>query len=380
MYSRYLDLKKELDSSIFLFGARQTGKSTVLKTQLSDCVIVDLLDSALKRRLQRNPELLYETYKSLPPHSIVVIDEIAEVPELLNEVHRLISQCNLKFVLCGSSARKLKRNGYNTLGGRAYPCYFYPLVSVEIPDFDLDKALQHGMLPNHYLSERPQRNLAAYIDVYLREEIKQESLVRNLSGFQRFLEVAALTDGEMVNYANIASDCGVAASTVREYFEILQDTLIGYMIPAYTKTVKRRVTQAPRFYFFDVGVSNYLLHRTQIVPGTPEYGHAFEHFVIQEIIAYLGYNHKEEKLSYWHTYSGQEVDVVIGDARIAIELKSSEEIQNKHLTGLKAFGEEHPDSRRIVVSRDLFHRFVGEIELIPVRQFLHQMWNEELGF
>lgn len=284
----------------------------------------------------------------------------------------------MQFVLCGSSARKLRRKGYNTLGGRAYPCYFYPLVSAEIPDWDLEKALLYGTLPHVYSSKNPDRQLASYIDVYVKEEIKQESIVRNLEGFLRFLEVAALTNGEIVNYNNIASDCGVAASTVREYFGILQDTLIGYMIPAYTKVVKRKLTQAPRFYYFDTGVANHLLGRKQLIAGTAEYGHLFEHLIIQELTAYIGYNHKEEKLSYWHTYSGSEVDVVIGDAEIAIEIKSTEEVLKKHLKGLRDFAEEHPNSRRILVSRDFIARREGDIELLPVDQFLKRLWAGEI--
>ena len=199
MLVRYAQLSQETESSIFLFGARQTGKSTILRQQFPDAVFIDLLDSELRMRFQRRPSLLYDMLRDKSSETIVVIDEIPEVPELLNEVHRLISEKGLIFVLCGSSARKLKRKGYNTLGGRAYPCYFYPLVSVEIPDFNLDRALLHGMLPTHYLSKNPRRLLSAYVDVYLREEIREEALVRNLSSFQRFLEVAALTDGEMVN-------------------------------------------------------------------------------------------------------------------------------------------------------------------------------------
>lgn len=378
MFERYLQLNQDIEMSSFLFGARQTGKSTILRRQFPNAVFIDLLDSELRLRFQRRPSLFYEMLRTKEPNSIVVIDEIPEVPELLNEVHRLISERGLIFILCGSSARKLKRKGYNTLGGRAYPCYFYPLVSAEIPDFDLDRALLHGMLPTHYLSRNPRKMLSAYVDVYLREEIREEALVRNLGSFQRFFEVAALTDGEIVNYANIATECGVSAQTIKGYFGILEDTLIGYMIPAYTKTMKRRLVQAPRFYFFDVGLACHLLHRHSLTRGTPEYGHAFEHFVIQELIAYIGYNHTEEKLSYWRTHTGIEVDAVIGDARIAIEIKSSEDVQKRHLKGLKSFGEDYPDSRRILVSLDRINRKEDDIELIYVYDFLSNLWNGEI--
>lgn len=375
MFTRYPQFNQEIDMSMFLFGARQTGKSTILRHQFSDAVFIDLLDSELRMRFQRRPSLLYEMLRDKDSETVVVIDEIPEVPELLNEVHRLISERGLRFVLCGSSARKLKRKGYNTLGGRAYPSYFYPLVSAEIPDFDLDRALQHGMLPTHYLAKNPNRLLSAYVDVYLREEIREEALVRNLGSFQRFLEVAALTDGEMVNYSNIAAECGVSAQTIKGYFGILEDTLVGYMIPAYTKMMKRRLVQAPRFYFFDVGLACHLLHRKSLMRGTPEYGHAFEHFIIQELIAYIGYNHKEDKLSYWRTHTGVEVDAIIGDARIAIEIKSAEEIQKRHLKGLKSFGDDYPQSRRILVSLDRINRKEDGIELIYVHDFLAELWR-----
>ena len=310
--------------------------------------------------------------------SLVVIDEIPEAPELLNEVHRLIVEAGLVFILCGSSARKLKRKGHNTLGGRAFPVYLYPFVSAEIPDFDIDRAVAYGTIPPHYLAKNPSRLLAGYIDVYLKEEIKEEALVRNLNAFHRFLEVAALTDGEIVNYNNIAQDCGVHATTVNAYFDILEDSLMGYRIPAFRKVMKRRLMQAPKFYYFDIGVANHLLHRKEMSRGSVDYGHAFEHLVIQEIYAWLHYTHSEETLSYWRTYTGIEVDAVIGDARVAIEIKSTEEIQPRHTKGLKAFGEEHSDSRRMVVSLDKFNRRIGDIECVYVLDFFKMLWSGEI--
>jgi predicted AAA+ superfamily ATPase len=375
---RKCKLNNDLEESAFLFGARQTGKSTFLRKNFPKALYFDLLDTELNLRLAKRPGLLYEMLKDEPVEKLVIIDEIPEVPLLLNEVHRLISEKNMRFILCGSSARKLKRKGYNTLGGRALPYYFYPLVSAEIPDFNLQKALTYGMLPPHYLSQNSQQRLSAYIDVYLREEVKAEALVRNLDGFQRFLEIAAITSGEMLNYNNVASDCGISANTAKEYFSILEDTLIGYMVPAYTKVAKRNVIQASRFYFFDVGVCNFLLHRKELQRGTPEYGHAFEHFVMQEIRAYLGYTQSEKQLSYWRTYTGIEVDAVLGEAEVAIEIKSTEEVQNKHLKGLKTFAEEHPECRQIIVSLDRFNRKIGTIETIYVLDFLKKLWNGEI--
>lgn len=376
MLQRILNLKDEIDSSIFLFGARQTGKSTILRQQFPQSIYIDLLDNSVKERYRRRPSLLYEALMEKAEGTLVIIDEIPEVPDLLNEVHRLIVEKKLVFILCGSSARKLKRKGHNTLGGRAFPVYLYPFVSSEIPDFDIDRAVTYGMIPPHYLAKNPSRLLAGYIDIYLKEEIKEEALVRNLDAFHRFLEVAALTDGEIVNNNNIAQDCGVHATTVNAYFDILEDTLMGYRIPAFRKVMKRRLMQAPKFYYFDIGVANHLLHRKQLVRGTPEYGHAFEHFVIQELYAWLHYTHSDETLFYWRTYTGLEVDAVIGDARVAIEIKSVEEVLVKHLKGLKAFGEEHPQSRKIIVSLDRINRRIGDIECIFVLDFLKELWDK----
>lgn len=379
MLERILQINSELDDSIFLFGARQTGKSTALRHQFPKSIYIDLLDTSLKSRFRKHPALLYEMLYDKPERTLVIIDEIPEVPELLNEVHRLISERDLVFILCGSSARKLKRNGRNTLGGRAFPVYLYPLVSAEIPNFDLDHAVNYGMIPSHYLAKNPERRLSAYIEVYLKEEIKEEALVRNLATFQRFLEVAALTDGEMINYNNIAQDCGVSATSVKSYFDILEDTLIGYRIPAYSKVMKRRVVQAPRFYYFDIGVANHLLHRKKMARGTVEYGHAFEHLVVQEIYAWLHYKHSDEAMSYWRTYSEIEVDVILGDARVAIEIKSVEEVLPRHLKGLKVFAEEHPQSRLLIVSLDPINRKVDGIECIYVKDFFDMLWAGKLS-
>lgn len=376
MVERICQLKNELDGSIFLFGARQTGKSTILRQQFPKETYIDLLDTRLRQRFQRNPALLYDMLKDKPAGTLIIIDEIPEVPELLNEVHRLISEKSHTFILCGSSARKLKRKGHNTLGGRALPVYFFPLVSAEIPEFDIDRAVTFGMVPSHYFAKNPKRRLEAYINVYLKEEIKEEALVRNLGAFQRFLEVAAISDSEIVNNKNIAQKCGVSTTTVANYFDILEDTLIGYKLPAYTKTVQRRLIQAPKFYFFDVGIANHLLHRNELTRGTMEYGHAFEHLVVQELMAYMHYTHQEERLTYWRTYAGAEVDIVIGDARVAIEIKATEDVQPRHLKGLRSFGEEHPECRRIVVSLDIINRKIGEVENLYVEDFFKLLWTE----
>lgn len=379
LYQRKQLLEAANEHSVFLFGARQTGKSTLLKTLFPNAKEFDLLDMEIKSRFEQRPWLLYSALQNEPEGTQVIIDEIQQVPELLNEVHRLIFQKHLRFVLCGSSARKLRRKGYNTLGGRAIPTYLYPLVSAEIPNFDIDRAINHGLLPPHYDAESPSLLMSAYLDVYLNEEIKAEALVRNQTSFNRFLSIAAMTDGEMVNYNNIASDCGVSANTVKEYFSILVDTLVGYYLPAYAKTQKRRVVQAPKFYLFDVGLVNHLLHRGYLERGTKEYGHAFEHLIMQELIAYVGYTRNENSLSYWRTYTGIEVDAIIGNAKIAIEIKSTEDVQNKHLKGLRAFADEYPECRKIIVALDRISRTTDDgIEILYVYDFLKQLWDGKL--
>ena len=378
MYKRIFDIENKLDEGMFLFGARQTGKSTILKERFKGAIYYDLLNPNVRRALKLNPNTLWEALQDKPAGTLVIVDEIQKVPELLDVVHSLMVDKGLFFILSGSSARKLKRSGANTLGGRAIPETLYPLVWPEVTDFQIDKAVQNGMIPRHNMVDDATKRLSGYVKVYMDEEIREEGEVRELDAFERFMEVAAISDGEMLNYSNIASDCGVSAKTVKSYFQILYDTLIGYEIPAYRKEVKRRIVQAPRFYYFDVGLANYLLGRHSLKRGTDDYGHAFEHLVMQEIIAYKGYNDKRDEISYWHTYDKKEVDAVIGDAKVGIEIKSSEQVKTKHKSGLKAFKDEHPDCRLILVSLDPITRKSGDIELIYVLDFLKMLWNGEI--
>jgi predicted AAA+ superfamily ATPase len=379
--SEFVRVQKIVDAqedSVFLWGARQVGKSTLVKSVYPNAKIYDLLKSDEYTRLLRRPQLLREELLSFGEETLVVIDEIQKIPQLLDEVHWLIVNRGIRFILCGSSARKLKRIGTNLLGGRAMSVKLYPLVSAEIPDFDLVRGINHGMLPRHYLAANPKKRLEAYIGTYLKEEIQDEAVVRQLAAFNRFLDVAAQSNGEIINYRNIAQDCGVSAVTVKEYFAILQQTLIGYMLPAFTDSKKRRAITAPKFYYFDVGVANHLLHRSNLQQGSVDFGHAFEHLMIQELIAYLSYSESDEHLSYWRTASGYEVDAIIGDGRVAIEFKSSEEVQSKHTKGLKAFSEEYADARLIVVSMDVNPRMLNGVEIVPAMDFLQLLWEGKI--
>ena len=378
MIDRILNLNNEHNDSTFVWGARQVGKTTLIRNTYPNAVFYDLLQAKEFERLLRNPSLLGEDLAMLNNGDTVVIDEVQKIPQLLDEVHSLIFHKNIRFILSGSSPRKLKRYGANLLGGRALKSILYPLVSAEIPDFDIHKAVKYGTLPRHYLISDPWKRLGAYIGVYLNEEIREEALSRNLRTFSRFMETAAFSNGEILVYKNIAQDCGIDYRTVKDYFEILVDTLVGYIIPSFTRTQKRRSIQAPKFYYFDVGVANYLRNRRNIQVGSADFGQAFEHFIIQELVAYLGYNEKEEQLSYWRTSSGYEVDAIIGNGRIAIEIKSVEEIQSRHLKGLKAFKEEFPECRLIAVSLDTRSRISNNVEVYPATEFLRKLWNHEV--
>lgn len=378
MYRRIFDIENRLDEAMFLFGGRQTGKSTLLKERFPKAVYIDLLKSDVRNRFKQHPEEFRESLMRYPPETLVIVDEIQKVPDLLDEVHWLMVEKGLWFILSGSSARKIKKSGANNLGGRAIPETLFPLVSAEIPDFDLERAVQNGMIPRHYAVANARNRMRSYIDLYLKEEIIEEALVQNADEFVRFMEVAAIMDGEILNYENVASDCEVSANTVKAYYKILVDTLLGFEVPAYRKVIKRKLYKAPRFYYFDVGIANHLTKRYLLAPRTPEYGHAFEHLIMQEIAAYLGYTNSDEKLTYWHTYENLEVDAVIGDARVAIEIKSKEHIDHDDKKGVTEFAKEHPDTRQIIVSRDRISRRSGDVDLYYVTDFFKALWAGEI--
>lgn len=378
MYHRIFDIENRLDEAMFLFGGRQVGKSTLLKERFPKAVYIDLLKSDIRNRFKQHPEEFRESLLRYPPETLVIVDEIQKVPDLLDEVHSLMVDNGLWFILSGSSARKIKRNGVNKLGGRAIPETLFPLVSAEIPDFDLGRAIQNGLIPRHYMVANARKRLQGYIDLYLTEEITEEAAVQNLDDFVRFMEVAAISDGEIMNYENVASDCGVSANTVKAYYKILIETLLGFEVPAYRKVIKRKLYKASRFYYFDVGIANYLTGRHHLSDKTPEYGHAFEHLIMQEIVAYLGYSDSDETLSYWHTYDNYEVDAVIGDARVAIEIKSTDHVDHDDKKGIMEFAKEHPETKQILVSRDRVSRRSGNVDLYYVTDFFKALWAGEI--
>lgn len=384
MYKRIIHISLPERSSCFLWGPRQTGKSTLLQDRYPTSKRYDLLLSDEYRRFMHQPSLLREECLALAKRPEtrdmpVVIDEVQKVPDLLDEIHWLIENTKLNFILCGSSARKMKRGHANLLGGRAIRYELFPLVFPEIPDFSLEKALNDGLLPPHYDSHITRKRLEAYIGDYLQEEIAAEAATRNVPGFSRFLEIAAMGNGDMIQFNNIARECGVSAPTVKSYYQILVDTLLGKFVPAYQKRPKRRVILAPRFYFFDVGVVGFLTKRGHIEMGSELFGKAFEHFLFMELTAYASYSGLHYAISYWRTASQLEVDFILGDHEVIIEAKGTSITQPQHLKGLAAFGEEYRSRRRILVSCDPQPRSVmAKIEILPWKIFLEDLWSGKI--
>ena len=372
--ARYLDARELLKQrSCFLFGPRQTGKSTLIRHQLADVRTYNLLDPTLFIRLSRNPALIREALA--PQTEIIVIDEIQKMPALLNEVQLMIEEHGVRFFLTGSSARTLRRKGVNLLGGRARSRVLHPFVSAELGDhFRLERALEFGLLPSVYFSDAPAEDLAAYSGDYLKEEVAAEALVRNIGAFSRFLEVAALSHGRMINFAQIASDAQVPASTVREYYGILEDTFIAHEVPAYTETRKRKAVSTSKYYLFDVGLARHLQGRRGLPLGTAEYGEAFESFVLQEIKGFCDY-HLLDPPRYWRSKSQFEVDFVVGE--LAVEVKAKKAVSHRDLRGLRALREENRLSHYVLVSLEPMARRVDGIDILPWREFLTRLWAGE---
>ena len=363
--------------SAFLWGPRKTGKTTLLRQQFSDAYWIDLLDYDLFLMLSQKPTRLRQLLEAQKSKT-VVIDEVQKIPHLMDEIHWLIENRGFQFIMSGSSARKFRRGRANLLGGRAWRFELYPLVTREIEDFNLDKALVTGLLPPHYLSSDSKMDLKAYVHDYLKEEIQAEALTRNLPAFSRFLQSAAITNGMLLNYSNVARESGVSVKTIREYYQILEDTLIGRQLLPWKKSKKRRLIETSKFFFFDVGIVSSLLNYNSLTPGTIEYGRAFEHFILQECWAYRHYSRLDFPITFWRTASGAEVDLILGDAEVAIEIKSSESASNK-TKGLHLFMEEHKCKKALIVSRDpLPRKLTSSLTILPWKNFCKMLWEGEI--
>jgi uncharacterized protein len=378
-YPRVLDIADLLKyRSLFLFGPRQTGKTTYLHERFPSARYFDLLEADTFRELSARPELLRSTLRK--DDRLVVIDEIQKLPALLDEVHLLIERDKeRRFILTGSSARKLKRGPANLLAGRALVAHMHQLVSSEIELDRLEERLLRGSLPSVVDSAIPFEDLRSYVGNYLREEIHAEALTRSIEAFSRFLEVAATINGELLNFTSVGNDAAVPPRTVQNYFQVLEDTLIGHLVLPYRKTVKRKAVATAKFYFFDIGVVNAILDRRHISPQTDTFGRVLEHQVFLELRAYLDYRRGSEPLTFWRSLSKMEVDFVIGDS-LAIEVRATQHVSNSELRPLRALAEEIPHVRKLVVCREKWRRLTDDgIEIIPVNEFFRDLWNDRLG-
>lgn len=379
--SRQLNLPQLLEKkSFFLFGPRATGKTFLIREQLtSQALILDLLRSDLYLRLSRSPTELESIITAYGPCSVVVIDEVQKVPQLLDEVHRLIESKGLKFLLTGSSARKLRRGQANLLAGRAWHAALFPLTWAELntSNFDLDRYLRYGGLPTVYLSKDPDEELQAYTKTYLYEEIQAEGLVRRLPQFARFLQVAALSSGQMLNFAAIGSDAQVSPTTIREYYYLLEDTLLGFLLPPWTKSKRRKAIATAKFYLFDTGVTHTLAGTEALDRNSDLYGRSFEQWIAMELRAALSYQRARQELTYWRSTHQQEVDFLIGD-EIAIEVKASPRVHDRDGKGLLALKEEGIVKRFYLVSQDQQEMAKDDIQRLHWRTFLSRLWSRNL--
>ena len=366
--------------SVFLWGPRRTGKTYWVRQHLAGAPVIDLLETDVFAEYASRPALLRERFsapEAARPRGPIVIDEVQKLPVLLDEVHWLIENRKLTFLLTGSSARKLRRGHANLLAGRARRREMRPLCFPEIDRLDLERVVLSGLLPPHFLSDDPLDDIRSYVNDYLKEEIVSEGLAVSLPAFTDFLRVAAITSSELLNYTNVAREVGVSAKVVRGYFDLLEDTMLGFRVAPWTKSPNRRMIQTPKFYLFDVGIANHLARR-QPAPGTPEFGKSVEHLVLMELQAFRSYRSPDLELRYWRTSTGQEVDFVLNDMEVAIEVKASARVADAALKPLAALGDDGRVRRRIVVCLERQPREVGDrhgrIQLLPIRAFLEDLW------
>jgi len=379
---RILKLRLPEKQSAFLWGPRKTGKTTYLKKHFPKSLLYDFLKTDLFIEISKNPALLRERLLAKDKAVLkqpVILDEVQKVPQVLNEVHWLIENKGLRFILCGSSARKLKKGHVNLLGGRAWRYEMFPLVTAELKKINLLRVLNHGAIPLHYLQDDYRKSLKAYVQDYLKEEVFAEGLTRNIPAFSRFFEAFGYSHGEITNYSNIARDCGVDSKTVKEYYQILVDTLLAVRIEPFKKKQSRKVlTKSSKYYLFDVGIAGYLTKRHIEEAKGIEFGKAFEHFLLMEIIAYRSYSDLDFEINFWRTKTGLEVDFVLGNGKVAIEVKGTNRVDKRDLEGLRAFMEEHVPKRSIVICNEKEKRLHGKIEIIPWSNFLRELWKGKI--
>jgi uncharacterized protein len=380
-FERHLNFTLPHGQSAFLWGARKTGKSSWMHAHFPDSVYYDFLKTDVMLELSRRPATLREQLSARDLSRLkgpVILDEVQKVPAILDEVQWLIETQKLNFVLCGSSARKLKRGHANLLGGRAWRFEMYPLTTTEIPGFALLQALNRGLLPAHYVEPHYRRSLRAYVDDYLKEEVFAEGLARNVGAFSRFFDAVGYSHGELVNYSNIARDSGVDSKTVKEYYQILVDTLLGSFVEPFKRRQTRQViSKASKFYLFDVGVAGILTRREIPQPRGEAFGKAFEHFIQMELRAHRSYSELEYDIQFWRTKSGLEVDFVLGGGEVAIEVKGSGRVGGRDLHALSEFVDEFKPKHALLVCNEKDERVLDRIRIVPWKVFLAQLWSGE---
>lgn len=376
---RLLNLKLPARQSAFLWGPRKTGKSTFLHQHYPRSIVFDFLDTDLYVDLVKKPSLLRQRILASDIKGPVILDEVQKVTAVLDEVHWLIENKEIAFIMCGSSARKLKRGQANLLGGRAWRFEMHPLVYPEIKDFNLLRALNHGLLPIHYLHADAYRDLRGYVKDYLKEEVFQEGLTRNIPAFSRFFDAVAFDHGQIINFTNISRDCAVDVKTVQQYYQILVDTFLGHFIDPFKRRQDRGViTRAPKFYFFDVGVAGSIIGRNIQQEAGIEFGRAFEHFIFMELLAYRSYKEQDFAINYWRTKTGYEVDFVLAKGEVAVEIKGTSRVDGRDIKGLKTFRDDYHPKKSIVVSNERHPRIEGGIHFLPWPIFLQQLWQGKI--
>ncbi len=379
---RLLNIDLPQRQSAFLWGARKTGKSTFLKARFPRSLLYDFLQTDLFIEFSKNPSLLRERLLAKDENILshpVILDEVQKVPQILDEVHWLIENKGLRFILCGSSARKLKRGKANLLGGRAWRYEMFPLVTAELEDINLLGALNRGMIPSHYLQDNYKKSLRAYTQDYLKEEVFNEGLTRNIPAFSRFFDAMGYSHGELTNYSNIARECGVDSKTVKEYYQILVDTLLGTRVEPFKRRQSRQViSRASKFYLFDVGVAGAITKRHLTEEKGELFGKAFEHFIFTEILAHNSYKGLDYAINFWRTKSGLEVDFVLGGGEVAIEAKSMAIVKKRDLRSLTAFCEEYSPREALVVCNEKEERVHEKIRIMPWRKFLRNLWEGQI--
>ncbi len=361
---------------MLLLGPRQTGKSFLIREELKPDKVVNLLDQSVFLNLSRRLSSLRESLRKTD--KFIVIDEIQKLPQLMDEIHLMIEEHGARFLLTGSSARKLRRTYTKLMGGRTRSIYMHPFVSKELGhDFDLSRCLSYGTIPSIYLSTNPYANLVDYVGDYLQQEILAEAVTRGVDQYARFLTQIAARTTQILNVEKLAADSQVSPSTTRRYLEILKDTMIAEQLECWSGGSKYKSISSSKLIFFDVGVVNALLEIDGYNPLNPNAGWQFEQFIGQELLAFRDYSSKKVKLEFWRSQTKQEVDFILNN-NIAIEVKHSTQVTNAELKGLKAISEEQVWKRKIVVSRDSHPRQVGDIEILPAKIFLEMLWNDDL--